>query len=63
LDPEFLSTWILPSVEILDANNGVKSGADIAGQQAQAYLALNEGEILKARTLAAIIAEFDFMSR
>lgn len=63
LDPEFLSTWILPSVEILDANNGVESGADIAGQQAQAYLALNEGEILKARTLAAIIAEFDFMSR
>lgn len=63
LDPEFLSTWILPSVEILDANNGVKSGADIAGQQAQAYLALNEGEILKARTLAAIIAEFDFLSR
>jgi hypothetical protein len=63
LDPEFLSTWILPSVEILDANNGVKSGADIASQQAQAYLALNEGEILKARTLAAIIAEFDFLSR
>lgn len=63
LDPEFLSTWILPSIEILDASGGVTSGADIAGQQAQAYLAANEGEILKAKTLAAIIAEFDFLSR
>ena len=63
LDPEFLSTWILPSIELLDASGGATSGADIAGQQAQASLAANEGEILKAKTLAAIIAEFDFLSR
>ena len=63
LDPEFLSTWIRPSVELLDASNGVTSGADIAGQQAQAYLKVNPNDYLRARTLAAIIAEFDFMSR
>jgi hypothetical protein len=63
LDPEFLSTWIRPSVELLDASNGVTSGADIAGQQAQAYLKVNPNDYLRARTLAAIIAEFDFLSR
>lgn len=63
LDPEFLSTWILPSIEILDASGGATSGADIAGQQAQAYLAANEGDLLRAKTLEAIIAEFDFLSR
>jgi hypothetical protein len=63
-DPEFLSTWILPSIEILDATSGgVDSGADIAGQQAQAYLLANPGDLLRAKTLAAIIAEFDFLSR
>lgn len=63
LDPEFLSTWIRPSVELLDASNGVTSGADIAGQQAQAYLKVNPNDYLRAKTLAAIIAEFDFLSR
>ena len=63
LDPEFLSTWIRPSIELLDASNGVTSGADIAGQQAQAYLKQNPNDYLRARTLEAIIAEFDFLSR
>jgi hypothetical protein len=62
-DPEFLSTWILPSIELLDASGGVDSGADIAGQQAQAYLLANPGDLLRAKTLSAIIAEFDFLSR
>ena len=63
MDPEFLSTWIRPSIELLDASNGVTSGADIAGQQGQAYLKANPGDLLIARTLQAIIAEFDFLSR
>ena len=63
LDPEFLSTWIRPSIELLDASNGVTSGADIAGQQAQAYLKQNPNDYLRAKTLEAIIAEFDFLSR
>ena len=63
LDPEFLSTWIRPSIELLDASNGVTSGIDIAGQQAQAYLKQNPNDYLRARTLEAIIAEFDFLSR
>ena len=63
LDPEFLTTWITPSIELLDASGGADSGADIAGKQAQAYLLANPGDLLRAKTLAAIIAEFDFLSR
>jgi len=63
LDTEFLSTWIRPSLELLDANRGVRSGAEIAGRQGQAYLEKNPSDLLTARTLAAIIAEFDFLSR
>ena len=63
LDPEFVSTWIRPSLELLEASNGVTSGADIAGTQAQAYLKQNPNNMLIARTLEAIIAEFDFLSR
>ena len=63
LDPEFVSSWIRPSLELLEASNGVTSGADIAGTQAQAYLAQNPNNMLIARTLEAIIAEFDFLSR
>ena len=63
LDPDFVSSWIRPSLEILEANRYDESGADIAGQQAQAYLEQNPNNMLIARTLAAIIAEFDFLSR
>jgi hypothetical protein len=65
VDPAFLSTWIQPSLALLDASNGNpgKTGADIAGQQAQAYLVAHPGDMLRAKTLAAIIAEFDFLSR
>jgi hypothetical protein len=63
LDPEFMSTWIRPSLEILEANNGNLSGADIAGIQAGKYLEQNPNNMLIARTLEAIIAEFDFLSR
>jgi hypothetical protein len=63
LDPEFMSTWIIPSLEILEANNGNLSGADIAGIQAGKYLEQNSNNMLIARTLEAIIAEFDFLSR
>ena len=63
LDPDFVSSWIRPSLEILEANKYEESGADIAGQQAKAYLVQNPNNMLIARTLAAIIAEFDFLSR
>jgi hypothetical protein len=63
LDPEFVSSWIRPSLELLEANNGVRPGAEIAGTQAQAYLAKNPNNMLVARTLEAIIAEFDFLGR
>lgn len=63
LDPEFMSTWIMPSIEKLEANNGNLSGADIAGIQASKYLEQNPNNMLIAKTLAAIIAEFDFLSR
>lgn len=63
LDTEFLSTWIRPSLELLDANRGIRSGAEIAGLQGQAYLEQNPSDLLTAKTLAAIIAEFDFLSR
>ena len=63
LDPEFMSTWIMPSIEKLEANNGNLSGADIAGIQAGKYLEQNPNNMLIARTLEAIIAEFDFLSR
>ncbi|CAB5222872.1 hypothetical protein UFOVP366_32 [uncultured Caudovirales phage] len=63
LDPEFMSAWIMPSIEELEANDGYLSGADIAGQQASKYLEQNPNNILIAKTLAAIIAEFDFLSR
>jgi len=63
LDREFLSAWIIPSIEELEANDGYLSGADIAGIQASKYLEQNPNDYLKARTLAAIIAEFDFLSR
>jgi hypothetical protein len=65
MDPDFVANWIMPSFELLDANNGnpAISTADIAGKQAQAYLEANPNDILKAKTLAAIIAEFDFYSR
>ena len=63
LDPEFMSAWIMPSIEKLEANNGNLSGADIAGIQAGKYLEQNPNNMLIARTLEAIIAEFDFLSR
>ena len=63
LDPEFMSTWVMPSLEILEANNGNLSGADIAGIQAGKYLEQNPNNMLIAKTLEAIIAEFDFLSR
>lgn len=63
LDTEFLLTWIRPSLELLDANRGIRSGAEIAGRQGQAYLEQNPSDLLTAKTLAAIIAEFDFLSR
>lgn len=63
IDPEFVSAWIRPSLEILEANNGDLSGADIAGVQASKYLEQNPNNMLIAKTLAAIIAEFDFLSR
>jgi hypothetical protein len=65
MDPDFVANWIMPSFELLDANNGnpAISTADIAGKQADAYLKANPNDILRAKTLAAIIAEFDFMSR
>ena len=63
LDPEFMSAWIIPSIEELEANDGDLSGADIAGIQASKYLEQNPNNMLIAKTLAAIIAEFDFLSR
>lgn len=63
LDPEFMSAWIMPSIEELEANDGDLSGADIAGIQASKYLEQNPNNMLIAKTLAAIIAEFDFLSR
>ena len=63
LDPEFVSTWIRSSVELLEGNRGVRSGAEIAGRQAKAYLAKNPNNMLIAKTLEAIIAEFDFLGR
>jgi hypothetical protein len=62
-DPDFVAKWIMPSFELLDASNGVTTAAAIAGKQAQAYLEANPNDILKAKTLAAIIAEFDFYAR
>lgn len=63
MDPEFLSTWIMPSVKMLDAADGRNQGVDISIQQAQAYLAQNPDDMLTAKTLQAIIAEFDFLGR
>lgn len=65
MDPDFVAKWIMPSFELLDANNGnpTVTTADIAGTQAQAYLKENPNDILRAKTLAAIIAEFDFYAR
>ena len=65
MDPDFVAKWIMPSFELLDANNGnpTITTADIAGTQAQAYLKENPNDILRAKTLSAIIAEFDFYAR
>jgi methylphosphotriester-DNA--protein-cysteine methyltransferase len=62
-DPDFVAKWIMPSFELLDASNGITTAAEIAGKQAQAYLEANPNDILRAKTLAAIIAEFDFYAR
>jgi hypothetical protein len=62
-DPDFVAKWVMPSFELLDASNGNYTAAEIAGKQAGAYLEANPNDLLKAKTLAAIIAEFDFRAR
>jgi len=62
-DPDFVAKWVMPSFELLDASNGNYTAAEIAGEQAGAYLEANPNDLLKAKTLAAIIAEFDFRAR
>lgn len=62
-DPTFVQDWIMPSLDSLSANDGQLTGAEVAAAQGQAYLEKNPGDLLRARALAAIIAEFDFMAR
>lgn len=64
-NPDFVLSWITPSLEMLESLDGKSrfTTEDIAGRQAQAYLEQNPQDLVTARALAAIIAEFDFYSR
>jgi hypothetical protein len=64
-NPDFVLSWITPSLEMLESLDGKSrfTTEDIAGRQAQAYLEKNPQDLVTARALAAIIAEFDFYSR
>lgn len=62
-DPTFVETWIRPSLDRLSENDGLETGQEIAAQMAQEYLATNPNDLLRAKALAAIVAEFDFLAR